>query len=254
MINHRSYHRAKFFSSSNSVVAGLYNAENSVVEFFKLKSVNETLSEENTRLKNQIIVLDNQLSLLHPQNNDSVQYPLSPENEYRFIAAKVINNSTHRMQNYITLNKGSRDGLKTNMGVINEQGVVGIVTATSERFAVVTSLLNNKLAISCRFTSNHYSGTARWTGFDARYTTLEDIARHVEFSKTDSLVTSGYSSSFPEGIPVGQIHDFSIAQSDAYYKIVLKLAVNFKTLSYVKIIDYKNQNEQNNLENSAQTQ
>jgi rod shape-determining protein MreC len=235
------------------MAAGLFGAGNSVVEFFKLKSTNENLSEENTLLKNQIIALSNQLSVLRPQGSDSVEFSVSPENDYRFIAAKVISNSTQGMQNYITLNKGSRDGLKTNMGVINEQGVVGIVTATSERFSVVASLLNNKLAISCKFAGNHYSGTARWGGLDARYTTLEDIARHVEFSKNDSLVTSGYSSSFPEGIPVGEIYDFSVAQSDAYYKIVLKLAVNFKTLSYVKVIDYKNQEEQNRLENSAKT-
>jgi len=252
VVNNQDYQKSVFFSSSNSLVANMYQVSNSVIEFFKLKASNENLSEENTTLKNEIISLKNQLATLKPEKDDSLKFKIPPEIEYSYISAKVINCSTNKIQNYITLNKGRRDGIRVDMGVISDEGVVGIIKLVSDKFSVVIPVLNEKLRIDCKFKKNNYTGPLEWTGTDYRYAKLDDIARHVEFSLGDSLITSGFAKSFPEGIPVGTIDNFNIKESDAYYNIKVKLAVNFRTLSYVKVIDYKNYKEQKIIEEKAE--
>lgn len=252
IVNNQDYQKSVFLSSSNSVISGMYKINNSVVEFFKLRDANDNLSEENTALKNEIISLRNQLSTLQPEKADSLLFRIPPEMEYELISAKVINNSTNKLQNYITLNKGLRDGIKVDMGVIGEEGVVGIIKTVSDKFSVVIPVLNDKIKINCKFKKNNYSGPLQWPGVDYRYAELKDIARHVEFSLGDSLITSGFTNTFPEGIPVGTIENFNIKESEAYYNIKVKLAVNFRTLSHVKVINYKNYNEQRILEKAAE--
>jgi rod shape-determining protein MreC len=252
IVKNQEFQRSIFLSSSNSMVSGMYEWSNSIVEFFKLRAANENMSEENTALKNQIINLQNKIATMQPETTDSVHFRVPPEMEYQFISAKVINNSTNKLQNYITINKGAIDGIKTDMGVISDEGVVGIVKTVSNRFAVVIPILNPKIEISCKFKRNNYSGPLLWTGEDYRYANLTDIARHVELALGDTLITSGLTSTFPEGIPVGNIEDFHIKESDSYFDIKVKLAVNFRTLSHVKIINYINYNEQKNLEKSTE--
>ncbi len=251
IVKNQEYQKSVFLSSSNSTVASLYEMSNSVVEFFKLKASNVSLSEENTALKNELIQLKNQLAAITPEKKDSIRFHIPPEMEYKFISAKVINSSTNKLQNYITLNKGIRDGIKVDMGVVSDLGVVGIVKTVSDKFAVVIPILNDKIRINCKFTKSNYSGPLQWTGFNYQYASLDDIARHVKFVKGDSLVTSGFTNTFPEGIPVGTIDNFNIKESDPYYTISVKLAVDFRTLSHVKVIDYKNYREQRFLEQVA---
>jgi rod shape-determining protein MreC len=254
VVKNQEYQKSVFLSSSNSAVSGMYEWSNSVVEFFKLRAANDNLSEENTALKNQIIKLQNVLSTLQPEAKDSIHFRIPPEMEYQFIAAKVIKCTTNKLQNYITLNKGSLDGVKTDMGVVSDEGVVGIIKTVSPKFAVVIPILNPKIEISCKFKHSNYTGGLLWSGEDYRYANLTDIARHVELALGDTLITSGLTSTFPEGIPVGQIEDFKIKESDAYYKIKVKLAVNFRTLSHVKVINYLNYQEQKDLEKKSEEQ
>jgi rod shape-determining protein MreC len=252
IVKNQDYQKNVFLTSSNSMVAGMYEWSNSVLEFFKLRAANDNLSEENTALKNQIIKLQNQISTLKPEAKDSIHFRIPPEMEYEFISAKVISCSTNKLQNYITLNKGSRDGIRTDMGVVSDEGVVGIVKTVSPKYAVVIPILNPKIEISCKFKRSNYSGGLLWGGEDYRYANLTDIARHVELALGDTLITSGLTSTFPEGIPVGNIEDFKIKESDAYYKIKVKLAVNFRTLSHVKVINYLNYQEQKDLEKKSE--
>jgi len=254
IVKNQEYQKSVFLSSGNSMVSSIYKWNNSVVEFFKLAAANDNLSEENTALKNQIVKLQNELVTLKPQKSDSLHFRIPPEMEYQFVSAKVINNSTNKLQNYITLNKGAVDGIKIDMGVICDEGIVGIVKTVSNRFSVVIPLLNPKIQISCKFKRNNYNGSLLWGGEDYRYSNLTDIARHVELALGDTLITSGLTSNFPEGIPVGTIEDFSLKESDAYYNIKVKLAVNFRTLSHVKIINYLHYREQKDLETVAEEQ
>ena len=252
IVKNQGYQKSVFLSSSNSVVAEMYEWSNGVVEFFKLRAANDNLSEENTALKNQVIKLQNQLETLKPRVKDSIRFQIPPEMEYRFIAAKVINCSTNKLQNSITLNKGSRDGVQPDMGVVSDEGVVGIVKVVNEKNSVVIPILNPRIEINCKFKRTNYTGPLKWEGDDYRYANLNDIARHVELALGDTIITSGFTSTFPEGIPVGYIEDFKIKESDAYYKIKVKLAVNFRTLSHVKVINYLNYKEQKDLEKKAE--
>ncbi|HLP04383.1 MAG TPA: rod shape-determining protein MreC [Paludibacter sp.] len=254
IVENQEYQKSVFLSSSNSLVATMYGWSNSVVEFFKLRAANDNLSEENTALKNQIINLQNKLATIEQTAPDSVHFQIPPEMEYQFIPAKVINCTTNKLQNYITLNKGSDAGIQPDMGVISDEGVVGIVKTTSKRFAVVIPVLNHKIEISCKFKRSNYSGGLLWEGEDYRYANLTDIARHVELALGDTLISSGLTHTFPEGIPVGYIEDFKIKEGDAYYKIKVKLAVNFRTLSHVKVINYLNYKEQRALESESEEQ
>ncbi|MDO9634079.1 MAG: rod shape-determining protein MreC [Paludibacter sp.] len=250
IVKNNGYQQSVFFSSGNTMLASMYAVSNSVVEFFYLRTTNDGLITENTSLKNKVVELENQLYAIQPQSVNIHTNTISPDKEIKYIDAKVINNSTNKVLNYITLNKGLRDGIQLDMGVINEDGVVGLVSNVSEKFSVVIPILNPKIQINSKFKRNNYSGPLHWKGIDYRYANLNDIARHVEFSTGDTIVTSGYTYSFPEGIFVGTVDDFKIKESDAYYHIKVKLGVNFKTLTHVKVINYLNYNELRNLENS----
>lgn len=241
-------------SSANTLVGKMYNTSNSVVEFFKLKDANENLSEENTKLQNKLVELQNKLNSLTDTTNSDIWKTarIAPENQYEYIAAKVIRNTTDKLQNYITINKGSKDGITTDMGVIGNEGVVGIVKTVSPHLAVVIPVLNPKIQISSKLKKSNYTGPLVWDGANYQYAYLQDIARHVKFSLGDTLITSGLTPNFPEGILVGTINDFKINESDAYYKIQVKLTVDFRSLTHVKVVKYQNYKEQINLEEQAE--
>ena len=255
VVNNDGYQQSVFFSSGNTVIASLYKVNNSIFEYFYLKKANEGLAKENVNLQNELANLKLRLDTMttHPIDNaDTQASSIDPNLEINYILAKVINNSTNKQLNYITLNKGIRDGVRKDMGVINEDGVVGVVSNVSEKFAVVIPILNPRIHINGKFVKSNYNGFVNWDGVDYRFAKLNDIARHVIFSKGDSLVTSGYSHSFPEGILIGTVDDFNIEESDAFFDIRVKLAVNFRTLSYVKLIDYLNYEERLNLESEME--
>lgn len=247
-VNNEKFAKSVFFSSSNNIISGIYSVSNSVTEFFKLRSTNENLSVENALLKEHILSLENEIASYVSDSVVSLSYTLSPEKEFEYISAKVINNSTNRYKNYITLNKGALDGVRPDMGVVSPEGVVGIVKTVSDHFSSVISLLNPLININSRIERIKYVGPLVWDGADYRYARLTDIPRHVVLQVGDTIVTSGLTSIFPEGIPVGTIEEFSINDGDAYYDIKVRLAVNFRVLSQVHILDYKNYDEQQALE------
>jgi rod shape-determining protein MreC len=241
MSHNKGIQESALLNSSNNVIARMYEVSNNVVEFFKLSAANDNLSNENTALKNQIIELKNQLASVQPADivTDSLTFKIAPEMQYSYISAKVINNTTDKVLNYITINKGGRDGIRPDMGVVSDLGVVGIVKDTSANFATIVPLLNPKFQLSCKFKRNNYVGLMRWSGLDYRYSNMLDIARHVDVKQGDTIVTSGLTMTFPEGIPVGKVNKVQISPSDAYFTIEVLLAVNFRTLSHVSAVDFK---------------
>ncbi len=228
----------------------MYEKSSNFFDFFKLKEGNKHLSDENTLLLNRVTQLESQLASLTDSlfTADWQKIKIPPEREYEYIPAKVIRNTTHLSQNYITLNKGSEMGVKPDMGVISENGVVGVVQSVSKKFSKVIPILNPQTIISTKFKRNNYYGPLEWDGKDYRFANLKDIARHVKFSLGDTLITSGLVKTFPEGIFVGTIDNYDIKESDAYYNIQVKLGVDFRMLTYVKVINYLNFQEQTDLE------
>ena len=245
IFQNREYQKSVFLSSSNSFVSSLYQATSSVTDFFQLSTVNQELSDENTRLKNELTTLQAKMAAIE---YNSVDFQTSPEMEYEFVSAKVISNSTNKIQNYITINKGALDGIQPDMGVISSEGVTGIVKTVSNRFATIIPVLNPMLKVSSKFKRTNYNGTLLWEGEDYRYAILDDIPRHVNVQKGDTIITSGLTKVFPEGIPVGIVEDYSLGNSSPYFDIKVKLSVNFRVLSHVKVIRYLNYSEQKELE------
>lgn len=233
------------FHVTHTVASSFYNISNSILGYFNLKEINSSLSEENTQLKNQIVSLQNQLTSM-----DSTYIPA--DNNLEYIEATVINNSISRPNNYMIINKGERDGLKTDMAVICSEGIVGIVSAVSNQFAIVETLLNNKAAVNARLTNSGEVGQLKWDGINYQYAYLEDIPRHVNVTEGDTVVTSGYSIVFPKDILIGTVEKATLTDTDATYNLKIRLSTNFKTIRYVQIINNKNTDEIEKLEESIQ--
>ncbi len=244
IFNYNSYQKSKYLNSSNRVTASIYNSYNSVIDYFGLVTVNRELSEENAMLKSLLsdipsIKISSDTIVASVSNADSV---------FRFISARVINNSVNKQNNYITLNKGSKHGIKPDQGIVNSAGVVGVITNVSDSYSMGFSILNKRWGVSAKLKRSGTFGPLSWDGDDYRFANLDGIPFHVDLALGDTVVTSSYSSVFPEGIFIGTIQSFEQPQGDNYFKITVKLAVNFKALSYVEVIDNLKKEEIKRLE------
>jgi rod shape-determining protein MreC len=244
VVTYNNYQRAVFFDSGNFFVGTLYEKFSSFVQIFEFKQVNIKLAEENAVLRSalQEHLLRTNRGTYH--SSDSI-YLLkiardsSQKTVYRFTTARVINNSINQQHNFITLNKGRRDGVKPDMGVIANGQVVGLVANVSENFSTVISMLNSRWKISAKIKRNDYFGSLSWDGRDYRKVQLNEIPYHVPVQNGDTVVTTGYVSSFPEGLVIGTISDYSIGTGSNFYKIEVMLAADFKNLVVVGLVENK---------------
>ncbi len=245
------YQRSTFFGTSNTAVARVYKWSDQVTGYFGLRSVNKDLLQHNGELEQEVLALRNELL----QYTDSTTITsLTDENlhsKYDFIMARAINNSVSHTDNYITLDKGTRHGVTPDMAVVNQQGVVGVVTVVNEHNAVALSLLNTKWHLSCKVKNTDCFGSMTWDARSAQYATLEELPRHVNFNVGDTIVTSGYSTVFPEGIMVGVIDGYAEQKNDNFYSVRVKLSCDFTQLGAVRIMYNKLQDEQRQLEKEA---
>ena len=167
------------------------------------------------------------------------------------MAGKIVNNSVNRQKNFFTLNKGSRQGISIDMGVISPEGVAGIIVACSENYSLAMSLINIDFRLSSRIKSNGYFGSLTWDGRDYRYAILNDIPQHVNVQIGDTIETTSYSAIFPEAMMVGQVSDIRRSGSD-FYRITVRLSTDFRRLTYVDIINNNSREEQIILEDEIQ--
>ena len=236
ILNYNSFQRASFLNSSNAVTASIYSSYSSVAKYFSLARVNEELSKENIELRTA-------LDLYKSYYTDSTQYIHKQDTGFRFIPARIINNSVNRQQNYITLNKGSKDGIRPDQGIISANGIVGIVTNVSDSYAMGLSVLNPRWSVSAKLKKSGYYGSLRWNGQDYKHVDFNEIPFHVDIAVGDTVVTSGYSSVYPEGILIGTVASFTRAEGDNYYTIDVLLATDLKSVIYVEVIDNTRINE-----------
>ena len=134
------------------------------------------------------------------------------------------------------------------MGVVNGNGIVGIVYLTSDNYSVVIPVLNSKSNISCKIKKSDYFGFLKWEGGSSEYAIVKDMPRHSLFSLGDTIVTSGHSAVFPGGIPVGTIEEITDSQDGLSYQLKVKLFTDFGRLNDVRVIVRKGQEEQIKLE------
>lgn len=242
------YQGSVFFTSSNRLVGSIYEAANYVTSYFHLKSINDDLVQKNVELELQMEHLRNALLNV---TGDSAGIERLKEDAlvgYDIYKARVINNSLTHVDNYITLDKGAKDGIHHDMGVVNGNGIVGIVYLTSDNYSVVIPVLNSKSNISCKIKNSDYFGFLRWEGGSSEYAIVKDMPRHSLFSQGDTIVTSGHSAVFPSGIPVGTIEEITDSQDGLSYQLKVKLFTDFGRLNDVRIIAKKGQEEQTKLE------
>lgn len=231
------YQQSVYLTSANSVSASVYKGVGSITSYFNLQSINNDLQERNALLEMELINLKRQLDdckilLL----SDSISLPDSVAQSYEYHFASVINNSVSKPMNYITINKGSADGIEPEMGVVDQNGVVGIVSVVSPHAARVISLLNPNMRLSCKVKNSDYFGSLYWDGASPYYAVLEEMPRHITYHRGDTIITSGYSAVFPEGLIVGTIESGVKAKDDNFVSLKIRLSTDFTRLSTVRAI------------------
>ena len=249
-----NYQQSVYFTSANTVVGAVYEVSGGISSYFHLKSVNEDLLDRNMLLEEQINNLEKALKARQLDSIAVNSIRKMPQKDYQLFKARVIKNSLNLADNYITLDKGSSSGIHSEMGVVDGNGIVGIVYETSPSYSVVISVLNSKSNISCKIVGSDYFGYLKWEHGDSRYAYLKDLPRHAEFNLGDTVVTSGFSTVFPEGIMVGTVDDMSDSHDGLSYLLKIKLATDFGKLSDVRVIARNGQQEQKELENKTTKQ
>jgi len=248
IVQNNYFQKASYINSSNQLSANVLKASAYVEEYFYLKNENEKLALENAQLRSQSSV-----SFFLLENTEYNVNDTTFKQKYTYTSAKVVNNSTNRRNNYLTLNKGSKQGIKNNMAVITSTGVVGQIKDVSEYFCSVMSLLNSKTTISSKIKRDGSYGPLTWDGEDFKFATLHDIPTHVQLKKGDSIVTSAYSLTFPENIMIGTVESFERKSGEYFYTVKVKLSTEFKKLSHVYIVTNKFKTEQEELEIKSET-
>lgn len=254
LFRYNSYQGSVWFSSANAVTGKVYEWDSAVESFFSLSGVNSQLTQRNAFLEQQVRMLDDSIARLTRSQEAAVTRLSSmvPFQGCRLIPAKVVANMVNRYDNLITIDKGSADGVKRDMGVVCGMGVVGIVYLVSEHYSIVITALNSHSNISCTIQRRGYFGYLRWRGGSSQLAYLEDVPRHAHFKLGDNVVTSGYSSVFPPGVMVGKVlHVFNSADGLSY-RVQVKLSTDFARLRDVCLVDDSALQERIDLMRAAQ--
>lgn len=247
LVNNNNYWGVKYFNTANTVNAKALEISNSVREYTNLREVNTSLAEENRRLNELVTTLQQQ----KPANAPAGYKPDSAfASRFKWVTiAKVILNTTHQTDNYLTIDKGYADGVKEGMGVISSTGIVGKVKICNEHYSVITSILHSQFMISTKLLRSGDMGTAKWENSNIpSIIQLKDISRYKTIAKGDTAVTSDQNAVFPPGIAVGRIRNFKVAPDQAFYEIDLDLSTDFSKLSYVYLVENKLLDQQQSIQ------
>ena len=230
------YQHYVWLTSANSVSSSVYRVGNNVTSYFNLRETNEDLNRRNAVLEKEVINLREQIQRYEELGYTDTLVVDSGVPHFDFIVARVINNSISRPYNYITLDKGSADGVRPELGVIDQNGVVGIVSVTGPHSSRVISLLNPILPLSCKIKGSEHFGSLVWDGNDPTVAVIQDLPRQTVYQPGDSIVTSGHSAIFPAGLPVGIILDDVRDHNENFFSLKVRLLADFTALSNVQIV------------------
>lgn len=247
VVQNNFYQKASFVNSSNAASTSVLQTSAAIEEYFYLKTENENLAKENAWLKTQLIAS----KFVIMTDTHHVNKPKLHQ-KYVYTEAKVVNNSTSRRNNYLTLDKGSNQGVKRNMAIISSTGVVGQVQEVSDNFCTVMSLLHSKTTVSAKIKKDGSYGPLVWNGESYDYATLNDIPTHVKLIKGDTIVTSPYSLTFPENVLIGTVESFERESGKYFYTVKVKLSTDFKKLTHVYVVTNMFKEEQEVLEKKTE--
>ncbi|MBD78800.1 MAG: rod shape-determining protein MreC [Crocinitomicaceae bacterium] len=243
LIQNNSFHKANFLDSANEMSGDAFQTLNEAKEYIELKAVNKSLSEENARLRSEAQTAYFSLTPDVRFFNDSAHLL-----QYEFLSSKVINSTSSKRSNYLTLDRGERNDVMPEMGIISDNGVVGIVKTTSTNYSFAISLLHKDTKVSARLKSNNYFGILTWDGSNPKVAQLDDIPAHVILKVGDTLVTRGSGTVFPPDVLIGTVRDFEKIEGTDFQAINIDLSVDFGNISYVYVVRNKLKIEQQQIE------
>ena len=240
LFQYNSYQNSVWLSSANAVTGKVYEIESGFTSYLSLKKANEQLALRNFYQERQLDQLRRLYAEATKDTSVMEREGLAFLNQYQVIPAKVVENSLHKTDNLITIDKGRADGVEKDMGVACGNGVVGVVYLVSEHYAVVIPVLNvSSSRISCTIRNRGYFGYLHWDGRDPSIAYVEDVPRHAKFKLGEWVVTSGFSSIFPSGVLVGQIEQVYNSTDGLSYKLKVRLSTDFGNLRDVCVISDK---------------
>ena len=237
LFSYNSFQGSVYLSTANEVTARLLNGKAKVMNYLGLAEKNNVLAEQNALLLQRIAELE-MLNAMHHSDSLSEMEAIKRIHRagYHITAAQVIDKSVNKNDNYFTLNRGSADGVAPDMGVLGVDGVVGIVYKCTKHYSLVMPLLNSNSRISCKVFGNNDIGYLQWRGGDPRYATLYDLPRYSNVSLGDTIVTSGSSSFFPEGVMVGRIEETDPSVDGQYMTLKVQLSSQFANIEHVFVV------------------
>jgi len=230
-IQSHSYHRSRYISSANVFTGFVYEKINNVKEYLNLREQNNQLANENAQLKKLLFNGTDSLT-----TGSALPKPSGIEN-VKVYNAKVINNTFNSKENYLTLLGGEKDGIHSDMGVVNSLGVVGMIEKTSNSYSTVQSVLNIKSKINAKIKKSNHFGSLTWNGKNVGFAQLIDVPRLASVRKGDTIVTGGISDIFPENIPIGVIDKVYIDKATNYYTLNIRLFNDMTNLGHVYVIE-----------------
>lgn len=243
VVKYNDVQKEIFIHSANLGTGKVYEQYDRLAQYYNLTSVVDSLARENAKLRNLVSNSFYGDTLREDAVFDSIYVQ-----QYNYIDAKVINNSLRQKDNYLTLNRGEMHGVGPGMGVIGSEGIVGIVRNTSKHYSQVTSIFNSQIRISAANQKTNFFGALIWDGSDLQHMTLVDIPKHAQVHKGDSIVTTGYSPIFPEGIYIGSVDSFNIEAGSNFYSIRVALVNDLNQIGRVYIVKNMMKSEQDSLE------
>lgn len=252
LFQYNSYQGSVWFSSANVVAGKVYEWNSEIESFFSLTKVNEELTQRNIYLEHQVSQLSSRITKLTDDQSFLHSNQLQMLSSYKLIPAKVVTNETNKRDNLITIDKGEADGVKKDMGVVSGTGVVGIVYMTSPHYSIVIPVLSTHSNISCTIEKRGYFGYLHWNGGPISLAYVDDIPRHAKFRRGDNIVTSGYSSIFPEGIMVGKVGYVFNSADGLSYRVQVHLSTDFGRLRDVCVIADESMKERLQIMRAAQ--
>ena len=239
VFSHNAYQRSVYLTSANSVVGWFYNASNNVTSFLNLKKNNQLLLEQNSELESELYSLKSIISNI--SGLDSVEVEALVEDsieqvQFDFIPAEVTNMSFSGVNNFITLNKGYLHGIKQDMGVISQRGIVGVVANVSANFSVVIPVINPKFRLSAKLKNSDNNGSISWNGDNVNVAQLGELPKQEVFQKGDTVLTS-YSRIFPKDLIIGYVNSVGESYDDNFNTFNIELATDFNSVQYVLVIN-----------------
>ena len=248
------FQQSVYLTSANSTVATISKAVNGASDYFHLKEINEDLHMRNAEQKQEILALQKQLQEMELKYGAKPGEAVSGKGDYTFISAHVISNSVANPSNYITIDRGSADGIEPYMGVMDMNGVVGIVDAVNTHSARIMSMLHPDTKITCEIKGNGNFGLLVWDGKNTDHAILKDLPKVGNYNIGDTVVTSSSSLSFPQGFMVGVVESVSpTTKSDNFMTLIVRLSCKITKLSNVHVIKNNRKDELKQLESSDAT-